>query len=132
LLGELEGDGGVLICDLEAGVGTVLRMEPGYTDVVLVVADSSAKSIEVARRAAAIAAGRQAKVVVIANRVREGADVEAIRAAVPDHELVVVPEDATITRADREGLAPIDLDPEAPGVSALRSLADRLTSTNGL
>ena len=31
-----------------------------------------------------------------------------------------------ILRADREGLAPIDLDPEAPGVKALLGLADRL------
>jgi hypothetical protein len=37
-----------------------------------------------------------------------------------------VPEDDAIARADREGLAPIDAAPGAPGVRALVELADRL------
>ena len=46
--------------------------------------------------------------------------------ALPDHELVVVPEDETIARADREGLAPIDVSEETPGVRAVLGLAERL------
>ena len=34
---------------MEAGVGTLLRLQPGQADVVLVVAEPSAKAIEVAR-----------------------------------------------------------------------------------
>ena len=125
MLGELEGQRAILICDMEAGVGTLLRLDPGDVDVVLVVADPSAKSIEVARRAAQIAAER-AEVIVVANRVASEVDLEAIRAALGDRDLVVVPEDAAIARADREGIAPIDVDPHAPGVRALTELADRL------
>ncbi len=110
---------------MEAGVATLLRMEPGQADVVLVVAQPSAKSIEVARRAVEIASDR-AEVVVLANRVRNATDLETIRAALPEHELVVIPDDPVIERADREGLAPIDVDATAPGVRALRKLADRL------
>ena len=40
--------------------------------------------------------------------------------------LAVVPEDETITRAEREGRAPIDVDPGAPAVRALHGLAGRL------
>ncbi|HWD75294.1 MAG TPA: hypothetical protein VG371_09150, partial [Solirubrobacteraceae bacterium] len=108
MLAELEGDGRLVLCDMEAGLGTVFRLKPAQLDIVVVVAEPSVKGIDVARRAAAMCASR-ARVVVIANRIREPADLEAIRAALPEHELIVVPEDPVIARADREGLAPVDL-----------------------
>ena len=117
-----------MVCDMEAGVGTLLRLQPGDVDVVLVVADPSAKSIEVARRAARIAAER-AQVIVVANRVRNEQELESIRRELDGHELVVVPDDPAITRADREGVAPIDVNPDAPGVRALSELAGRLTAS---
>ncbi|MDQ6605285.1 MAG: hypothetical protein M3Z06_01900 [Actinomycetota bacterium] len=125
LLGELEGDGRLVLCDMEAGVGTVARVQPGQLDVLVVVAEPSAKAIDVAARAAAIGASR-ARVIVVANRIREPADLEAIQAALGDQELIVVPEDPVIARADRDGLAPIDVDPDSPGVRALIGLAERL------
>ncbi|MHB8656494.1 MAG: ATP-binding protein [Solirubrobacteraceae bacterium] len=125
LLGELESEGRLVLCDMEAGLGTVVRIQPGQLDVLLVVAEPSAKGIDVATRAAAIGASR-ARVIVVANRIREPADLEAIRSALGEHELIVVPEDAAIARADRDGLAPIDVDPDAPGVRALIDLAERL------
>ena len=113
------------MCDLEAGVGAVVRA--GNADVVLVVSEPTAKSIDVARRAVETATSEGSQVIVVANRVRDEADVEAIRAGVgEDHEVVVVPEEPAIARADRDGIAPIDVDPEAPGVEAIVRLADRL------
>ena len=123
LLDELEGDRRTIICDLEAGIGAIVQR--GQADLVLVVAEPSAKSIDVARRAAGTAAG-EAEVVVIANRVRDEEDLEAIRAELGDYEIVVVPEDPAIVQADRDGRAPIDTDPEAPAVKVLMELADRL------
>ena len=78
-----------------------------------------------ARRAIEIASG-VTEIMVIANRVRDDSDVELIREALGDRELVVIPEDAVIAAADRDGIAPIDLDPDAPGVAALVRLAERL------
>lgn len=124
MLGELEGEGRIAIADLEAGVGAVVRA--GHADVVLIVAEPTVKSIDVARRALETSAG--VRTIVIANRVSDEADIEAIRAALPGHELVAVPDDATIARADRDGVAPLDLDPHAPGVRALRELAGRLSA----
>ncbi len=123
MLGELEGEDRTVICDLEAGIGGVVRA--GQADVVLVVAEPTVKSIDVARRAAGTAAA-DAHVIVVANRVRDDADLEAIRAELGDYETVVVPEDPAIARADEEGRAPIDVDPGAPGVRALMDLAERL------
>jgi CO dehydrogenase maturation factor len=126
LLQELERQQGrIVVADLEAGVGTLLRMGESQADRILVVANPTAKSIEISRRAIEIASTR-APVTVVANRVRDDADIEAIRAAVNGEELVVIPEDPAITLADRDGVAPIDVDADAPGVRALLELADRL------
>ena len=114
-----------MICDLEAGVGTLLRLQPGQTDLVLVVVSPMAKSIDVARRALEIADGL-AEVVVVANRVRSPEDVEAIAEALGRQPQIVVPEDLVIAEADREGEAPIDADASAPGVVAIEALAKRL------
>ena len=94
---------------------------------MLVVTEPTAKSIEVARRATEAAAQRAA-VIVVANRVRDDADAEAIRTALGGHEIAVVPEDPAIERADREGRAPIDVDPGASGVRAILALAERVAA----
>ena len=130
LLGELEGNGRVVVCDMEAGLGTVSRIKPGQLDLVIVIAEPSAKGVEVARRAAQIAAER-ARVLVIANRIREQADLDAIAAELGEHELIVVPEEPAISRADRDGLAPIDVEPDAPGVRAVIELSARILASDG-
>lgn len=126
LLHDLERhQGRIVVADLEAGVGTLLRMGERQADRILVVANPTAKSIEVARRAVEIAAGR-APVTVVANRVRDDDDLQAIRSAVNGQDLVAIPEEPAIALADRDGVAPIDVDAGSPGVKAMLALADRL------
>jgi CO dehydrogenase maturation factor len=125
LVRELEHGERTVVCDLEAGLGTLEKLEAGDADIVLVVANPTGKALEVARRAVELAAGA-AEVVVVANRVRDDSDIELMRAVLGDRELIVIPEDPVIAEADREGIAPIDLDPDAPGVAALVRLAERL------
>lgn len=126
ILRELEHEYRIVICDLEAGIGTLTRMAPGNADVIVVVANPTAKALEVARRAAEIA-DDLAEVVVLANRVRGDEDLRAIRSVLgEDREVIVIPEDPVIAAADRDGTAPIDLDPDSPGVAAMVQLADRL------
>ncbi len=125
MLRELEDGHRTVIADLEAGIGTITRLGPGNTDVVLVVANPTAKALEVARRGIEIA-GDIGEVIVLANRVRDDADLEAIKAALGDREMIVIPEDPVIAAADREGTAPIDLDSDSPGVAAIVKLAERL------
>jgi CO dehydrogenase maturation factor len=128
LLRELESDGKIIIGDLEAGIGTVLRLQEGQADVVVVVAQPTAKSLDIARRAVEMAADKSARTIVVANRVRDDEDLAVIRAAVGDCEMIVVPDDAAIAQADREGRAAIDVDPGSPGVRAIIALADRLAA----
>jgi CO dehydrogenase nickel-insertion accessory protein CooC1 len=127
LLGELEGDGQVVIGDLEAGIGTILRLRPGVADAVLVVAQPTAKALDIAGRAARVATSRDMRVVIVGNRLRDEADVSAIRSALGRWEVVAVPDDPAILRADRDARAPIDAAGTAPGVAALVDLAHRLT-----
>ena len=126
LVRGLEHGERTVICDLEAGIGTLEGLEPGHVDIVLVVANPTSKSIDVARRLVELATGR-AEVIVVANRVAGDDDVARMREAFGDRELVVVPEDPVIAEADREGSAPIDADPDAPGVAAVVRLAERLS-----
>lgn len=117
---------------MEAGAGTLTRMAEGSLDLALLVTEPSAKSIEVARRAAEIIAERKiASTLVVANRVRDSADFELIRSALPEAEVVTVPEDPAVMRADRDGLAPVDVAPDAPAVRALAGLARRLGESLG-
>jgi CO dehydrogenase maturation factor len=126
LLNELDGAGRAVICDLEAGVGTLTKMSEGAVDVVLVVANPTAKSVEVARRAVDSAVAKKAHVLVIANRVTDEEDRGVIRSAFEEQEIVEVPEDPAVMRADREGQAPIEVGARGPGVSAIRSIGERL------
>ncbi len=125
LVRQLEHGERTVVCDLEAGIGTITRLGPGNTDVVLVVANPTAKALEVARRGIEIA-GDIGEVIILANRVRDEADLEAIKAVLGEREMIIIPEDPVIAAADREGTAPIDLDPDSPGVAAIVRLADRL------
>ena len=114
----------VVVADFEAGVGTLTRLEDQRVDTVLVVAEPTPKSLEVGQRAVQLAKDRQVgRIVVVANRIRSDADLQAVQAAFPDAEVVAVPDDPKIVEADRKGVAPIDLAPDAPAVVALIGLA---------
>ena len=126
LFGDVDDRQRIVICDMEAGVGTIVRNGKG--DVVIVVAEPSVKSIDVARRAAGAATAQGAEVIVVANRVRDVVDRDAIGSQLDAYDIVVVPEDPVIATADEQGRAPIDIDPAAPGVRALLELADRVGS----
>jgi CO dehydrogenase maturation factor len=127
LLGELSAEGRTLVADFDAGLGTVLRLGSAV-DVVLVVAEPTPKSLEVAARAAAVVGERGlGRVLLVANRVRDAQDLERVRAALPGYEPFVVPDDPRVAAADREGRAPIDAVPDAPAVRALVTLATLVT-----
>jgi len=127
LLGQLARPDRTVVADFEAGLGTVLRLEGNPVDVVVVVVEPTAKSLEVGRRAAeSVRSGGSARVVVTANRVRNEEDAALVRAAFPGLEPVMVPDDAAIVDAERRGLAPLDAAPDAPAIRALVALATSL------
>jgi CO dehydrogenase maturation factor len=127
LLGQLARPDRVVVADFEAGLGTIMRLDGNPVDVVVVVVEPTAKSLEVGRRAAeSVREGGLGRVVIIANRVRDDDDVARVRAALPAFEPVLVPDDPAIVAAERQGAAPLDSAPDAPAVRALVSLANDL------
>ena len=127
MLGQLERPGRTVVADFEAGLGTVLRLGGQPVDVVVVVVEPTAKSLEVGRRAAdAVREGGLGRVVVTANRVRDDDDVARVRAAFPGLEPVLVPDEPAIVAAERRGEAPLDAAADSPGVRALVALAESL------
>ncbi|MDQ5850751.1 MAG: hypothetical protein M3380_01520 [Chloroflexota bacterium] len=130
MLGEIEAAGRrdrVVLADMEAGLGTLTRMTAGHVDYVLVMAEPTPKALEVARRAVALVREREVgQVLVVANRVRDQEDLHMVQQALPDEEVLVVPEDRAIEDADRDAMAPLDVASDAPGVQALTAVARRL------
>lgn len=134
LFSDLDGRNRVVIADLEAGVNDLVWARPDAEDVVLVVTEPYLKSLEVARRAVAVARqmGVQ-RVVVVANRVAGDEDGERVRQALPGLPLVEVPDNHDVGRAGREGVAPIDLAPASTAMQAVRALAtDVLRPSSGV
>lgn len=127
LLGlDIPGDV-VVIADFEAGIGTLTRLGDTEVDAIVVVAEPTVKSLEVAARATALANELAAgAVVVVANRVRDDADRAAIELALPGRTVLHVPDDPAIATAERQDLAPLDAAPHAPAVQALTGLAELL------
>jgi CO dehydrogenase maturation factor len=116
-----------VVADLEAGMGTLTRLGDRPVDHVLVVVEPTAKALETGRRLADLVDERALGVVtILANRSRDTADLERVRAALPGRTIVVVPDDPAVVDADREGVAPLDRQPDSPAVLALAALARTL------
>lgn len=127
LLDQLDTPGRVVIADLEAGIETLTRVEPGALDVVVIVTEPTVRSLEVAERALGLAATRAAGGVhLVANRIESPDDLAAVRGRFPGVGITMVPDDDQVTAADREGVALYDLAPDCAAVTALVTLAEDL------
>lgn len=127
--GDLRADGRTAVADLEAGLNDLLWAAPGPDDVVLVVAESSAKSLDVARRAGQLADELGVRRVVgVCNRSAGAGDMARLAQALPGREIVAVPEDPAVERASHLGRAPFDVDPASPAMAAVAGLAARLVA----
>lgn len=113
----------IVIADMEAGVGNLTRMREGSVDILLVVVEPSARSIEVARRAREIARDRAiGPVRFAANRVRDAGDRALIEDALGPVRWQIADDDA-IHDADREGRSPLDAAPASRAVADIAALA---------
>ena len=131
MLGSVDFADVAVIADLEAGIGTLTRLAEQRVDAVLVVVEPTPKSIEVGTRAADLAREKSlGRVIVVASRIRDQDDLATVAKAFPDHEVVPIPDDPAIVKADRDGVAPLDTAPDSPAVQALVGLAEGLVRTS--
>lgn len=128
-------DGSQTVTDMEAGLEHLKRGTLEHTDLLLIVVEPYFKSLEAAGRVAELARHLGVPTVyAVANKVQSARDEAAIRefCAAKDLPVVaVVPFDADVAEAERQGRAPLDLTPDAPAVVALRELASTLLARDG-
>ena len=94
---------------------------------MLVVVEPYFKSLETGRRMAVL--GKDLgldRVALVANKIRDERDLEAVQQFAAKHELElagVIPFDEAMTGAERASVAPLDHDPDAASVQAIGRLA---------
>jgi CO dehydrogenase maturation factor len=120
----------VCILDTEASPEHLSRGTARYADAMLCVVEPYFKSLETGRRMAVL--GRDLgieRVALVANKVRDERELEAVRQFAAKHDLEiagVVPYDDRMPEAERAEAAPLDFAADAPAVAAIAALADHL------
>lgn len=122
-----------VVVDMEAGLEHLSRGTSRHVDAMLAVVEPYYRALETGDRVVELSRELGIdRVVVVANKVRDDGDREAIREYCASRDLEVlaeIPYDRTLVDAERAGTAPIDFDPAAPAVSAVRELVDRLVNS---
>ena len=118
-----------VVGDLPGGTRQAMFGWAKYADVLALVVEPTPKSIHVARRLQNISKATWApsRVVVVANRVDDAADVERISEAINLPLIGTVPSDPLITEADKSALAPLDYHP-GPFAEAVEQLVEVVKS----
>jgi CO dehydrogenase maturation factor len=120
----------VCILDTEASPEHLSRGTARYADAMVAVVEPYFKSLETGRRMAVLARDLGLEhVSLVANKIRDDADLAAVREFADLHELSiagVVPFDQVMVDAERAGVAPLDFAPESPFITAVDELGKRL------
>jgi CO dehydrogenase maturation factor len=124
----------IVVVDMEAGVEHMGRGTASQVDIMLIVADSSRKSLEISKKLTRFAheAGIK-KVLVIGNRVRDEEEKKLITDFTQKNELellALIPYDDTVVKADRVGEAPLKYADSSQSVKAIQSIGEKLIEIN--
>jgi CO dehydrogenase maturation factor len=116
----------VCILDTEASPEHLSRGTAMYADTMLIVVEPYFKSLETGRRMAALARDLGlTRVALVANKIRDEREVEAVREFAAKHDIEmagVVPFDERLPEAERAQASPLDFAPDAPAVAAIAAL----------
>lgn len=119
---------------MEAGLEHLKRGTLEHAETLLIIVEPYFKSLEAAGRIADLARSLGVPAVyAVANKVQSERDATAIRdycAARQLPLLALVPHDADVAEAERQGRAVIDLAPSAAAVAVLIDVANQLLGSN--
>jgi len=126
---EMDPDAWNLVGDLAGGTRQAMFGWAKYADMFAIVVEPTAKSIQIAKRLCNItnASWGPSSVMVVANRVREIGDIKTITRALDRPVVASVPEDPSVTDADKAAHAPLDHEC-GPFVEAVEQLVARVQS----
>lgn len=129
-----EADDAICILDTEASPEHLSRGTAQHADAMFAVVEPYYKSLETGRRMSALAKDLGLKrVALIANKVRDERELEAVRQFAGQHGLevaAVIPFDENMPGAERAEAAPLDFAPDTPAVAAIGAFA-RASVSNG-
>ena len=120
----------VVVMDMEAGVEHMGRGTARHVDTMLIVSDSSLKSLETARKIHKLAtdAGIENSFVV-GNKVRNSSEGRVIQRFAAENKmgiLALVPYDETILKADMEGETPLKHAGDSEGTATIQEVGRKL------
>jgi len=124
----------IVIVDMEAGVEHMGRGTASHVDIMLIVADSSRKSLEIAKKISRMSheAGIK-KVYIVGNRIRDSEEKELITDFTAKNGLpllALIPYDDTVVKADRVGEAPLKYAKTSEGIQAIQDIGEKLLQKN--
>ena len=120
----------VVVVDMEAGVEHLGRGTASQVDIMLVVADASRKSLEIAKKIYGLAKDLKIKdVFIVGNRVRDSEEKELIVDFTEKNGLpllALIPYDETVMKADRVGETPLKYAETSKGIAAIQGIGEKL------
>ncbi|MHA2072765.1 MAG: ATP-binding protein [Candidatus Thorarchaeota archaeon] len=124
------GSDEAFVMDMDAGVENLGRGTTTGMDALVVVAEPGRRSLNILSKIKQLALDiNVGRILAVGNKVVGSEDEAMIRERVEAEGLPLlgmVPLDDSIKAADRKGMAPIDLDPNSPGMVAIREIKSRL------
>jgi CO dehydrogenase maturation factor len=120
----------IVVVDMEAGVEHMGRGTASHVDIMLIIADSSRKSLEIAKKLSSFAHEAGIKTVfIVGNRVRDSEEIELITDFTEKNELpllALIPYDDTVVKADRVGEPPLKYAETSESVKAIQAIGEQL------
>ena len=117
-----------LIGDTPAGPRQIAADFSPYADTYVLVVEPMWKSVLTARRAARLARMREARVLPIANKIREESEREEIEERLGEPVIATIPFDDDVKESDRLGVPLIDHAPASQTVGVLERVIERVDS----
>jgi CO dehydrogenase maturation factor len=118
------------VMDMDAGIENLGRGTTTGMDALVVVTEPGRRALEILSKIKQLALDiNVGRILAVGNKIAGPEDEAMIRESVEAEGiplLGVVPLDESIKVADRKGMAPIDLDPNSPGMNAIRAIKSRL------
>ena len=122
----------VCILDTEASPEHLSRGTTRYADAMLCVVEPYYKSLETGRRMAAL--GKDLglpRIALVANKIRDDREREAVTTFAERHELDIagfIPFDEAMPASERNETSPLDYAPDSPAVRAIATLAEEFVA----
>jgi len=122
--------GDICILDTEASPEHLSRGTAQYAETMLIVVEPYYKSLETGRRMALL--GKDLglpHVALVANKIRDERELEAVRQFAGQHDLEIagsVPFDESFPESERAQRAPLDFAPQSAGVDAIAKIGRQL------